>query len=147
MKQILLLMSLALFLCLPAFGYVDGTNCTAIYHVPLGQPYNTKITRPPFWETNRWDCLSGGLSHTEFEGSPGDGVITEFELALRFDTSNGVVFYPAPYTDPNLVHISMTYQNYVTELTGYTITQGTGRVVLASPPPLYAEVFFTIDAP
>lgn len=144
MKRFLLLLSAIFVFAFPVFADDPAPGCAAIYQVPEGQPYNYRdASIPPGWKATRWMCLESGVGFTEFEGSPGDGVITEFALALRFDTSNGVVFYPILYVNEDKLHV-WEFGVGQTELTGWTVEQGTGRITLDSPPALYNGVYFEI---
>jgi hypothetical protein len=144
MKKIIFLLSLLFVFSLPAFGYVPGTNCSAIFRVPSGQPYNSRIARPPFFEQNRWECLTSAVGATELENSPGDGVTTDYAVDLRYDTTNGVEFYRVDYADINLIKFYVNGQL----ANGWGVVQENQLIVrFATAPPLYSILEFTIDAP
>lgn len=145
MKRFLLLLPLIFFFAFPVFADDPAPGCVAIYQVPDGQPYNYRdASIPPIWKTNRWMCLESGVGFTEFENSPSDGMTTDYYLALRFDTANGVVFYPVLYVNENKLHIWEFTPSAQNELTGWTAEQGTGKVSLASAPGVGNGVLFEI---
>lgn len=145
MKKLFLIISLVFLCSVSAFADNPAPGCVAIYRVPIGQPYNYRdASIPQIWKTNRWMCLSSGVGFTEFENSPGDGVITEYYLALRFDTANGVVFYPVLYVNENKLHIWEFTPLAQNELDGWAVEQGTGKVSLTSAPGVGNGVLFEI---
>lgn len=145
MKKLIVLAFLISIFAIGTYATDPAPGCVAIYQVPDGQPYNYRdASIPPLWKTNRWLCLESGVGFTEFANSPSDGVTTDYYLALRFDTANGVVFYPVLYVNENKLHIwefTATAQN---ELTGWAVEQGTGKVSLTSAPGVGNGVLFEI---
>ena len=131
MKKLFFLVALMSALAFSVSAYVPGTSCVAIYQVPTGEPYNTRIVRPPFFETNRWECVYSGINLTAFPESPQDPNEEVFHLAIPF----GSTYYPILYVDTDLLNV-YAVGNGVSQVdpSQYTVEQGTGVVTFNDPP-------------
>lgn len=148
MKTLLFLSLLFLFCALPIKAetpqWLIDSGCLALYQVPAGMPYNTKVLRPPFWTINRWECLSEGLSFTHFQNSPANGTDTVFYLALVFVINPPTFsYYPVLNVNESNLHI---YTNSGTQVErfDFTIEQNTGKITFATAPASGADVYFEI---
>jgi hypothetical protein len=142
MKKLLIVLSVMFLFSLPAVAQDPSPGCVAIYYVPIGQPYNERAVRPPFWTVNRWECLAEGVTSTPFVNSPATGTDVNFQLALIFDNGSGAVYYPVLYV--NEQQLGIYDDGDIIPPALYSVDQGTGQVTRADPPVLGAAVTFDI---
>lgn len=145
MKKIIIALSLILACAGYSFAdtYVPGTNCLAIYQVPEGQPYSTKVLRPPFFTVNRWECLTTALSRSEFSNSPASGTDTDFQLAIGFVTDPPLVtYYPILYVG-DWLEVFVDDVGISNQL--YSVDQGTGVVHFYTAPAQGSDIAFDVE--
>lgn len=142
MKRLFLLLSLLFVFSVSGFADSPLDNCSvAVYHVPPGEPFSSKVVRPSFWEVWRWDCLNMPMAETEFENSPANQTDYDFQLAIPVQSTNGTVYYPILYVNDRLT----IYKNgEVVGVNDAYVTQGTGIVHFINAPDLGDVITFDI---